>query len=244
MRTIDACKYAMLVRVRDFGLERGGLFPSSTPGGQMFAAVAASVTELSRHATTQQSGGGAARKGVTSKAVARQALRAQLEKIARTARALAGDTPDLDDRFRLPPGQTDQALLSTARAFAADATPLATVFVSHELPQTFLVDLAQAIERFEEAIHDRAVGKGTHAAARAGIQAAMRSGFAAVRKLDAIVLNKLDHDLEALAAWESARHVEQPPRARKGAAKATTPTPPIASATPAAATANGPAGQS
>jgi len=207
----------------------------------MFATVAASVAELSRHATTQGSGRGAAREGVTSKAAARRALRVQLEKIARTAHALAGDTPELDNTFWLPRGQTDQALIARARAFAAEAVPLAAVFISHEMQKTFLADLAAAIERFEEAIHDRAVGKGAHAAARAGIQTAMRSGTAAVRKLDAIVLNKLDHDPVALAGWESARHVELPPRTRKDAAAAATPAPPSALATPAPA--HGSAGQ-
>jgi hypothetical protein len=225
----------MLVRVGDFGVEQGGLFPSTTTGGQMFAAVAATVAELSQHATNQVKGGGTAREGVTAKAGARQALRSQLEKIARTARALAVDTPELHDTFWLPGTQTDQGLLSTARAFAAAATPLATAFVTHEMPATFLADLTTAIGQFEAAIHDRDAGKATHAAAQAGITAAIRSGMTAVRKLDAIVPNKLDHDPVALAAWEKTRHVETASRSRHGATTAATATPGSAPGTPAAA---------
>ena len=242
MNTIERRRYEMLVRVRDFGLDHGGLFPSSTPGGQMFAAVAASVTELSRHATTHGSGRGAAREGVTSKAGARRALRSQLLKIARTARALAVDTPEQYDTFWLPGGQTDQALLSTARALAADATPLAAVFISHEMPKTFLADLTKAIERFEGAIHHRDAEKVAYAVARTGMTTAMELGMAAVRKLDAVVPNKLDHDPVALAAWEKTRHVEPVSRSRHGAEDEPVPAPASMSATPAPA--NGSAGQS
>ena len=168
---------------------------------------------------------GAAREGVTSKAMGRRALRSRLEKVSHTARALAVDTPGLEDKFRLPEAPSDQALLATARAFADEASALATAFVAHELPANFLVTLTEAIETFETAIHDRASGKGAHIAARAGITAALQSGLAAVRKLDAIVPNKLEGDPVALAAWENARHVAQPPRSRRraGAPSANTP---------------------
>ena len=189
----------MLVRLRDFGLAHAGLFGPSTVGGQMFAAVGTAVTALSSHAATQVKGRGAAREGTTSKAVGRRALRSRLEKISLTARAMAVDTPGLEDKFRLPDQPSDQGLLASARAFADEASALAAAFVAHEMPANFLVQLDAAIEKFEAAIRVRATGKGAHIAARAGIQAALQSGLAAV---------------------DNARRVERAARSKQGAAEA------------------------
>ena len=220
----------MLVRVRDFGLAHAGLFAASTVGAQMFATVAATVTALSDHAKTQVQGQGAADEGVATKAAGRRALRSQLEQISHTARALAVDTPGLEKKFRLPSNLNDQTLLATARAFADDASAVATAFVAHELPANFLVQLNDQIEKFEAAIHDRSSGRSAHIAARAGIRATLRSGLVAVTKLDAIMPNKLDGDPVALAAWESARHIEQPPHSKHETKAATAAT---AASTPA-----------
>ena len=100
MNGLDTRRYEMLVRVRDFGTAHPHLFPPSTLGDQAFATVAAVVTQLSEHAATQLSGRGTAREGTTSKAVAREALREDLDAIIRTARAVALDMPGTDDKFR------------------------------------------------------------------------------------------------------------------------------------------------
>ena len=97
MNTSERRRYEMLVRVR---LEHAGLFAPSTVGTQMFAMVATAVTALSGHAKTQVVGQGVALQGVTTKAAGRRALRLRLETISHTARALAVDTPGLEDRFR------------------------------------------------------------------------------------------------------------------------------------------------
>src|SRR5689334_23190167 len=86
-------RYEMLVRVRDFGTAHEDIFPSSTLGGQAFAAVAAAVTELSQQSATQLSARGSTREGLTTKSVARAALRDDLDAIIRTARAIALDVP-------------------------------------------------------------------------------------------------------------------------------------------------------
>ena len=93
--------------------------------------------------------------------------------------------------FRSPRGNGDQAVLNAARAFARDAAPLATEFIGHDMPEKFLEDLHEAIKDFEEAIRDREAGKGTNVAARTAIDTAMEEGLDAVRRLDAIVPNRL-----------------------------------------------------
>jgi hypothetical protein len=215
MNSLDTRRYEMLVRVREFGAAHVDLFPPSSLGGHAFAAVAAAVADLSDHAASQFSGRGWAREGTTSKAVAREGLRDQLDSIVRTARAIALDTPGLDDKFRPPRSSSDQLLLSAARAFARDATPLAARFAEHDMPETFLADLEESIKEFELAIRDHDAGRDIHVAAGAGIETAMDIGLTAVRRLDAIVPNRLRDDAAKTAVWERARRVEyRGPRAK------------------------------
>ena len=91
--------------------------------------------------------------------------------MALTARAIAGDTPGLKDKFRVPVPRTDQALLTAGRLFARDAEPFKDQFLAHAMPQTFLADLIGLVETFEEAIQEREEGKGGSTAARASISA-------------------------------------------------------------------------
>jgi hypothetical protein len=140
--------------------------------------------------------------------VAREALRDDLDAIVRTARAMALDMPGLDDKFRTPRETSDQAVLNAARAFARDAAPLAGDFIQYDMPEDFLADLEKSISDFEEAIRDHEAGKDTHVAATAGIEAAIDAGLDAVRRLDAIVPNRLRNDPATLALWERARRVE------------------------------------
>lgn len=178
-----------------------------------------SVTALSQQAASQVSGRGTARKGSSSKAVARAALREGLDSISRTARALALDNSGLDDKFRLPRGHGDQAMLNAGRAFAHDARPLSKAFIAHDMPANFLTELSSDIQQFEQAIREHSVGKDTHIAARAGIDTAMEAGLTAVQRLDAIVANRLRDDPTTVAVWDSARHVERTARTKNGAPK-------------------------
>jgi hypothetical protein len=236
MNGLDTRRYEMLTRVRDFGAAHSDLFPKASRGAQAFAAVAAAVAELTRHAAEHVSGRGSAREGTSSKAVTRDALHDDLDAISRTARALALDIPGLDEKFRLPRGNGDQTLLTAARAFRRDATPLAKEFIEHDLPKDFLADLDASIKDFENAIHEHEAGKDTHVAARAALDTAMQAGLDAVRRLDAIVRNRLRNDAPIVAIWERARHVEYPAsRAKNEAAAEPTPAQaPLSAAEPAA----------
>jgi len=220
MNDLDTRRYEMLARVRDFGAAHADSFPTESLGGKMFAAIASAVKELDAHASLQASGKNAVREGSSSKAAARAALREELDAISRTARALAIDTPGLDDKFRMPRGQSDQALLHAARAFARDAVPLSQVFITHEMPAGFIDNLNEDIKDLEQAISSQATGIQSQVAATAALEAAMEKGLTALERLDAIIVNKLGDDTPAMAAWESARHVERAVSSKAAAAPA------------------------
>ena len=110
-------------------------------------------------------------------------MRADLKAINLTARAMAADVPGLDDKFRLPPVGNDQLLLNAARAFLADATPLAAQFIAHEMPADFLDDLRDDIAALEAAIGNQASGVGEGVSARVAIETRVDDGVAVMNKL-------------------------------------------------------------
>lgn len=205
-------RFEMLQRVRDFGAANAMTFPAATFGGQLFASVNAAITELQGHAARQVSG--TPRETTTTKAVARLNLEEDLAVISRTARAIALDTPGLEDKFRLPFRIGDLALVSAARAFLADAVPLKQEFVKYALPEDFLEDLEADIIAFETAIATKNSALSTRISATASIDEAMANGMRAVRQLRAVVRNRFRNDVAKLAAWASASHIERADKRR------------------------------
>ena len=209
MNELENKRYQMLIRVREFGARHASDFPADAFGGQTFSEVGAVITELAGYATTQSVGRGSARERTVSQATARAALYEHLLAINVTARALALDTPGLETKFRMPRNGTDQALITAGRAFAADAVPLAGEFQKHEMPAHFVDELNADIAALEEAISGRARSRDSHVTATASLDATVDRGIKAVRRLNAMVRNKFRDDPAALAAWESASHVER-----------------------------------
>ena len=216
-------------RVRGFGQAHDDDFSPDSIGKQLLNKLATIITELDGQAASEASARGQSRQGTETRAQAREALRGDLEDINRTARAMADDVPGLEDKFRIPRGNNDQQLLNAARAFLADATPLKTHFIAHELSADFLIDLQNNIDDLTGAISGQAGGIGNHAAAGAAIDDAIDRGVETVRKLDAIVRNKYANNPAVLAEWTSASHTERAPRrASTGGSTPTPPAPPAA----------------
>src|ERR1041385_5190581 len=142
-------RHQMFVRVRDFGQAHTGDFAPTSLAHQHFTELATVIVNLDQHATAEQSGRGAARQGTQTRAQAREALRDALEAINRTARAMADDSPGIEDQFQLPVADNDQLLLNAARAFKDDVDPLQADFVAHEMPADFLADLDADITAME-----------------------------------------------------------------------------------------------
>lgn len=228
MNDLDTNKLAAATRVRDFGAEHPALFPAAQFRGELMAAITALVTELNTHATKQVSGAGQARQGTTTKASARTALRDDLEAINRTARVMAFDMPGLDDKFRMP-RFTDQALLTGARAFLAEATPIKSDFIRFGMPDDFLEDLAADIAAFEQAVTQQSQGLEQQTSGTAAMDETIDRAMKALRQLDTIMRNVLRDDIGTLTAWITASHVERVPRRRRSGQPPAPPTQPTGS---------------
>src|SRR5882762_7045573 len=225
MDDLENRRRQMFGRVDGFGTTHSADFAANSLGRQLFTNLADIVAQLDGHAATQVSGFGAAQEATSNRAVTRQALRDALRAIARTAEAIAHDTPGFDDKFRMPPPGNESALLHAARSFAANAAPVSAQFISHELPADFLADLNADIANFEAAIRQHSSSVGTHVSAGASIDELIADGLVIVKKLDAIVRNKYADNAATLAEWASASHTERSPK-KKAAAPSPTPPPP------------------
>jgi hypothetical protein len=171
-----------------------------------------SASTLATHAAEHVSGRGSAREGVTSKGVARAALRKDLDAIVRTARAMSLENPGLEGKFRAPRSSGDLTMLNVARAFVRDAAPLEKDFLAFSMPEDFLVLLQQHIQEFEDAIRDRHAGTEAHVTARAALDQTMESALNALYRLDAVVPNRLHDNPTALIVWKRARRLASPSR--------------------------------
>jgi hypothetical protein len=215
MKDSDRRRYEMFLRVREFGAAHTAQFPPATLGNELLARLNTIVTELDSHTSAQSSGKRAAQQGAGSKASARAELREDLERISRTARAMALTMPGLEDKFRAPRSISDQALLAVARSFAADALPLKPEFTRRGLPANFLDDLEADISDFETSINEKIQGTEKQVTATAAIDDAIERGLNTVRELDAIIRNTFADDAATLAAWLSASRAERAPKRTK-----------------------------
>jgi hypothetical protein len=215
MTAQETRRYEMLVRVRKFGETHREHFPKGSVGGKALAAVAEAVDELSRHAVSQMSG---AEEGSMSKWRVRAALVERLDAVGRAARVIAEEVAGFDDPFRLPRVRlTDQKLITAGRKFVQDAEANKARFIAHGMPSTFVAELTDLVDQFEQAVRERQAGKGQRAAAQAGITTAIEAGMAAARKLDLIVENRLRGDAVTQAQWDRDRRVDHRRRVRRDA---------------------------
>jgi hypothetical protein len=180
--------YSAFVRVRDFGAENAADFPAGSAGASNFASIGAAAEEMEQSGASQASG--ASGQARMRKDLALAELREDLRTINRTARALAVDDSAVGEMFRMPYGSSEQNLLSAARAFLNDATPLKTRFVEFGLPADFLEDLQADIVAFEQSASGKSAATGEKISATASIGSAVQNGLDALRRLRAIVENK------------------------------------------------------
>jgi hypothetical protein len=204
--------YQTFVRVRNFGVANSASFSPNTVAAELFAGITSIINELTGHVTSQTSGDNTRRQGTSTKAILRNELREDLITISRTARTMVSILPGLEDKFRLPRKISDKQLLSSARAFAVDATPFVAEFVKCALPENFLEELNNNIKLFEKAVDEQYLGSETRVTASAAIDDSIDRGMDTVRQLDVIVKNRFSNDPAKLAAWASAKHVERSPR--------------------------------
>jgi hypothetical protein len=214
-------RFERLARSRDFGTPRSASFPANSVGGKALTNISNRLAEIESLDAARSTHQRTAEQGTGGRRAARAALRKLVGAISDTSETIALDFPEFKDKFSRPhKNVNDQNLLSTARSFLAEATPVKARFIEYNMPDTFLDTLSTLISNFEESISQQNVGAGGSSANNAAIDAALKAAELDLERLDTAVRNQFANDPATLAAWETARHLQSGPKKLK------TPTPP------------------
>jgi hypothetical protein len=126
----------------------------------------------------------------------------------------------------MPRSAGDQALLNSARAFAADAGAFSAALISVGLPADFIAHLNADITAFESLITTKGSALTGQAGATGGLADAAHKAAVALHVLKTIVPNTYKNNPAKLAAWATASHVQKHtpvPRATPTTTPAATP---------------------
>ena len=209
-------------RSKNFSLKYTAKFPVGSVGGTLFAQVAAAVPQAQGQAVDQKSAQSDREQATLTKAQIHPDLHDQLKAISESAHTLADlGTPGLEAKFRMPRSAGNGALLTAARQFFKDATPMKAQFLTVNLPADFLDTLDQTITNFDNATDDQSGGEGGQVSATVSLAGTNATARKALRNLRTIVRNTFKNDPAALAEWELASHIDS--RKAHHAAPAQTP---------------------
>jgi hypothetical protein len=212
-------------RSKNFGIKYTAKFPDGSVGAKLFAQVAAAVPQAQGQAVDQKSAQSDREQATLTKAQIHPDLHDQLKAISESAHTLADlGAPGLEAKFRMPRSAGHGALLTAARQFLKDATPMKAQFLTVNLPADFLDTLDQTITNFDNATDDQSGGAGDQVHATVGLAGTTATARKALRNLRTIVRNTFKNDPAVLAEWEAASHID--PRKAHQATPAPTPTPP------------------
>jgi sugar phosphate isomerase/epimerase len=206
----------MFLRLKAFGASHTEI-PATTVWPQLLTDLNSVVADLDGHVSSEEVGKGAKLAGTATRGAAREALRDDIEAIVRTARVIGETQPGFDDKFRMPRGDNDQAMLDLARGIAelvADAAVKAE-FLKHAMPSDFVEDLSADIAALQDAIGDQYGGRADIKSAGVSIDETDAHGVRIARAMDVVVNNFYRNNAAVLAEWETARHVERAPRKKK-----------------------------
>jgi len=194
-----------------FGLKYTADFPAGSVGATQFGIVHNAVTALGNLGATQVSGAGGIKTNVLAKAVGRVHLHDDMITINQAAHTLAlMGHAEVDGKFPMPrDSRGDQALLNSARAFAADAAAFTALFTSVGLPADFITHLNADIAQLETAISDKGTAQAAEGGATGGIADAAHRAAIALHILDTVVKNTYKNNPQRLAEWVIASHVEK-----------------------------------
>ena len=198
-------------RVKQFSLDNAADFASGVPKTNMDK-IKAEIILLNGYLADQVSGGGAADQGYEVKDTQRENLRAVMQDIADTAKAMEYQYDGIADKYRMPRNKSDQEMLATARSWYTNSLSMNANFISYGLDATWRTVLNDTASNFETSFTAPITGVDQRVAARAQIGESIRRGMIALRILDFVMPNIYATNPGKLAAWRSASHVERAPK--------------------------------
>jgi hypothetical protein len=203
-------------RVDAFMTANAADFPAGGKGAAAAASLKAELAALASLDVAKASSASTRQQTSAGRRDLRESLRAQVAAVSDTAEVIGREHAEVRGRFpRTRPDNSDQTLVAVARSFAEAATPFKSLFVEYELPADFVERLKADADALEAQMSRQTEGRGARVSTNASIEDALGRVDDTVERLEVVVRNKYRDNPAKLAAWESARHLERAPRARR-----------------------------
>lgn len=191
-------------------------FVALIPGGSMFetktTALTALVNDLETLAGEAEAFKGEGLSATDVKGSERIDLLDIMEKIRDAARAAEPDNPGTRDRYRYTTNMSHQALLAAGRSFAAGGADDGSLLRDYGAPTNWPTTVTTASDAFEAAFGQQDSAVGGRIAKNAEFNDKMDQMIATKATITHMVPNFCTGNPGAIAAWNSAAHVESPPK--------------------------------
>ncbi|MDQ2747251.1 MAG: hypothetical protein M3T96_08335 [Acidobacteriota bacterium] len=146
---------------------------------------------------------------------ARTSLRDYLKYIAGIWRTVFDEVEGGENKFRLPPGNSDQTLIAAGKSFAAEAVGNEQIFFDHGVAADFIAQMQSKTTAFEQTINTADTAHGERVGTNAAFTEPAQRGKKMVDKLAPAVKHQYRNNPQKLAAWLVASHVERPSKTAK-----------------------------
>ncbi len=138
-----------------------------------------------------------------------------MEKVRDAARAAEPDNPGTRDRYRYTTNMSHQALLAAGRSFAQGGATDEALLESYGAPNKWPQAVTTACDAFEAAFGQQDSAVGGRIATNAEINDKFDQFIALKSTVGHMVPNFCAGNPGAIAAWNSAAHVESAPKAKE-----------------------------
>lgn len=193
-------------------------FVALIPGGSMFetktAALTAVVNDLEALAGQIEAFKGEGLSATDVKGSERLDLLDIMSKARDAARAAEPDVPGTRDRYRYTANMSHQELLAAGRSFAEGGATDEALLESYGAPNKWPLACTTACDAFEAAFGQQDSAVGSRIAKNAEFNDKMSQMTALKSTISHMVPNFCSTNPGAIAAWNSAAHVEAPPKSK------------------------------
>ncbi len=141
-------------------------------------------------------------------------------KVNRSAKAAEPEQPGIQARYPYPRNLNDEDLIALLRSYAIGGVTDNQIIQDYGAPADWVLQCTDKANAFEAAASAQSSAQGQKVGKRAAILAAVDELMQIKRTSGYIIDNVFADNIEALASWRSAAHVENPPK------KKVPPTPP------------------
>lgn len=215
MRFYHRRQFERYQRCLDFIGQHQKEFGAKSQAAQLKDQLQGVVDELSK---SSESSPKVARTTNSQKQKANNDLRGALNRIARTANAIASHDESFKNTFELPDKRRKNELAEAARKFLKDGEKSKAAFESFDMREDFLDDLKVKLDAYEAAQGSTKTAPKTKANPE-GDSATVAKGAQIMESLDTLVENKFHNNEDMLSQWQKASGVEIIKRgSRKGKA--------------------------